>query len=403
MRMAGAIDTQVFGNHVTMKLIESRFWPVKAAYRDAERDILQMSSSDGPLGFLKYCPNHAATPLHVRSKLAAYLSITSVYLKDESKRLGLQSFKALGGCYAIACVALENAQKLLGSNIDASQLLDEKVRQAASSLTFACATDGNHGRSVAAGARLFGARATIFLPRNVATDKVNGISRYGAEIIHTGLDYDGAVAQAAREAARNGWTLISDTSADLTDRVPRLVMHGYTVMVKEILQQLAGAEPLTHIFLQGGVGGLAAAVTGCFSDLFGASRPTIVVVEPVGANCLQHSADSAQLRKLPQLKSTRMAMLECGEPSAIAWPIIDRHVDFFLDLPDSAIEPALQSLTGSDGGDPGLDIGDSGAAGLAGLLAIAENPHWRDRTGLSSKSSVLVFATESGNQADRAS
>jgi len=380
-----------------MKLIESRFWPVKAVFGDAERDILRMSSSDQPLSFLQYCPNHATTPLHVRSKLAANLNVADIYLKDESKRLGLQSFKALGGCYAIGSIALENAQKLLGSDIDASQLLDEKVRRATSSLTFACATDGNHGRSVAAGARLFGAKATIFLPRNVAKEKVDGISHYGAEIIHTGVDYDGAVEQAAQEAARNGWILISDTSADPTDRVPRLVMHGYTVMVKEVLQQLDGAEPLTHIFLQGGVGGLAAAVTGCFSDLYGASRPTVVVVEPEGANCLQYSAAATQLKKLPQLQPTRMAMLECGQPSAIAWPIIDRHVDFFLDLPDSAIEPALQSLTSSDSGDPGLDIGDSGAAGLAGLLAIAKNSSWRDRIGLNSKSSVLVFATEGGS------
>ena len=134
-----------------------------------------------------------------------------------------------------------------------------------------------------------------------------------------------------------------------------------------------------------------------------ASRPTIIVVEPEGANCLQHSAEAGHLERLLDLQPTRMAMLECGEPSAAAWPIIERHVDFFLDIPDAAIEPALQIIQNPLNGDPCLDIGESGIAGLAGLLAIAANADWRERIRLDDKSKILVFGTEGSSATDSGS
>ena len=384
-----------------MRLTEATAWPDKADYGASERNILSMASSKEPLLMLGSCPNYEHTPLHSLGGLSQELQVSSILLKDESKRLGLQSFKALGGCYAIAHTLMEYARVHSGKTVDAGDLLSDDMRSSFSSLTFACATDGNHGRSVAAGARLFGARSVVFLPRSVAQEKIDGILKYGAEIVQTDLDYDGAVAKADQVTRDNDWILISDTSANINDKIPQLVMHGYTVIVAEILQQLEDSAPPTHVFIQGGVGGLAAAVTGCLADVYGRARPTVIIVEPEGANCLQHCAEVGRLERLSDLQPTRMAMLECGEPSAAAWPIIARHVDFFLGMPDTVIEPALQRLMNPLQGDPPLDIGESGIAGRAGLLTVAANPEWRERIRLDDESRILVFGTEGSSAADR--
>ena len=182
------------------------------------------------------------------------------HIKDEGLRLGLGSFKALGGSYAVIRLVLDAASERLGRAVDVAALQTPDVRAIAADMTFACATDGNHGRSVAQGAKLVGARAVVFVHSGVSQERVAAIARFGAEMVRVAGSYDDSVEEAARVADKNGWTIVSDTSWPGYERIPALVMQGYTAMVREALRQFP--EPPSHVFVQAGVGGVAAAVAG---------------------------------------------------------------------------------------------------------------------------------------------
>ncbi|RYF48111.1 MAG: diaminopropionate ammonia-lyase, partial [Cytophagaceae bacterium] len=207
--------------------------------------------------YLGFRDNHRATPLHALPALAASIGVSSIHIKDEGQRLGLGSFKALGGSYAVIRLVLEEAGRRLGRTVDVSELATPEVRAVAQSMTFACATDGNHGRSVAQGAQLVGARAAIFVHSGVSDERVAAIARFGAEMIRVAGTYDDSVREAAQVAEEKGWTIVSDTSWPGYERIPGLVMQGYTTIVLEALRALP--EPPTHVFVQSGVGGIAAA------------------------------------------------------------------------------------------------------------------------------------------------
>lgn len=203
--------------------------------------------------FLAARENHAETPLHALPALAGGIGIGTLHVKDEGKRLGLGSFKALGGAYAVMHLVLEEAARRLGRAVTVEELHTAEVRAIAAQITFACATDGNHGRSVAQGAGLVGARSVIFVHSGVSNERVAAIARFGAEMVRIAGDYDQSVREAARVAAERGWTVVSDTSWPDYERIPGLVMQGYTVIVREALKRLP--QPPTHVFLQAGVGG----------------------------------------------------------------------------------------------------------------------------------------------------
>lgn len=342
--------------------------------------------------FLAACPAHAATPLAALPGLAARLGIAGLHMKDEGQRFGLLSFKALGGAYAVARLVEGLAAQALGRTVAPNEMQSDEVRGVASKLTVACATDGNHGRSVAAGARLFGCRCVIFLHPGVSQTRADAIASFGAEIVRTTGSYDDSVAEATKTAGREGWTVVSDTSWDGYHEIPARVMQGYTVMVDEVLEQLS--QPPSHVFLQGGVGGLAAAVAGHLLDRLGAARPCIIVVEPARANCLQESARQGRLTAIPHGEATVMSMLECFEPSQIAWRILERTVDFFVDVDEGAAIEAMKTLAYPQDGDPELVIGESGAAGLAGLAGICSDPALRAQTSLDEHATVLLIGTE---------
>nr|MDJ0951962.1 pyridoxal-phosphate dependent enzyme [Alphaproteobacteria bacterium] len=203
------------------------------------------------------------------------------------------------------------------------------------------------------------------------------------------------VAEAAARAAAEGWHLVSDTSRPGYEETPLAVMQGYTVMAKEALDQMAarGATP-SHILVQGGVGGLAAAVFAYAAERLGAARPTMVVAEPEAANCLLRSAERGHCVSIGAHPETVMGMLDCGEPSYVAWRVLELTADAFLDLPDAAAIEAMRRLAEPSPGDPPVVCGESGAAGLAGLMAAARNGEWRDALGLGADSVALVFGTE---------
>ena len=358
--------------------------------RDAE--TLSVPAAEEVERFLSYRENHVVTPLHALPGLARELGVGAIHVKDEGLRLGLGSFKALGGSYAVIRLVLDAALERLGRAVDVAALQAPGVRAIAAGMTFACATDGNHGRSVAQGARLVGASAVVFVHSGVSQERVAAIARFGAEIVRVAGSYDDSVEEAARVADKNGWTVVSDTSWPGYERIPALVMQGYTAMVREALRQLA--EPPTHVFVQAGVGGVAAAVGGHLALALADQRPMFIVVEPARAACVYESARVGRPVRIEQGEPTVMAMLECYEPSLIAWRVLSRVADGFMTVEEEDAVAAMKRLARPLGADPAVVAGESGGVGLAGLISALADPEARKALHLGPRSRIFVINTE---------
>jgi diaminopropionate ammonia-lyase len=329
-------------------------------------------------------PGYAPTPLHDLPALAMQAGVASVQVKDESGRFGLGSFKALGGAYAVLGVMqAELARQGVAKAATAAELM--AGAHAGAGITVTCATDGNHGRSVAWGAQRFGADCVIFVHPGVSPGRRDAIATYGAEVREVPGTYDDSVRAAAAAAAEHGWHVVSDTSWPGYTEVPREIMQGYRLMAAEALESWSGLPP-THAFVQAGVGGMAAAVSVQLRTL--QPVPALVVVEPHDAACLMASAEAGTVTAAGSL-DTVMAGLACGEPSLIAWQELERAAAAFLSVPDTAAVHAMRVLAGC-----GVVSGESGAAGLAGLLGAAADPQARAALGLHHSSRVLLFSTE---------
>ena len=365
--------------------------------RDAE--TLGVAAGEEVERFLSHRENHVVTPLHSLASLARERGVGAIHIKDEGLRLGLDSFKALGGSYAVIRLVLDAASERLGRVVDVAMLQAPDVRAVAAAMTFACATDGNHGRSVAQGAKLVGARAVVFVHSGVSQERVAAIARFGAEMVRVAGSYDESVEEAARVANKNGWTIVSDTSWPGYERIPALVMQGYTAMVREALRQLP--EPPTHVFVQAGVGGVAAAVAGHLALALADRRPMFVVVEPSRAACVYESARAGRPIKIEQGEPTVMAMLECYEPSLIAWRVLSRVADAFMTIEEEDAVDAMKRLARPLGADPAIIAGESGGVGLAGLIRALADHETRKALHLGSQSRIFVINTEGATDPQR--
>jgi diaminopropionate ammonia-lyase len=351
-----------------------------------------MDAADAVERHLTFRENHAETPLVALPALAAEIGVGSIHVKDEGHRLGLGSFKALGGAYAVIRLVLEEAAHRLGRAVDVSELHSSDVREVAETMTVACATDGNHGRSVAQGAQLLGARAAIFVHAGVSDERVAAIARFGAEMIRVDGTYDDSVREAARIAEEKGWTIVSDTSWPGYERIPGLVMQGYTALVREALRAMK--QPPTHVFIQAGVGGIAAAIAGHMAIAFGDQRPTFTVVDPARAACLFETARAGHLVTVAHGEPTVMAMLECYQPSLVAWRILSRVADAFMTVEEDEAISVMKRLADPAGNDPAIVAGESGGVGLAGLIRAAGNPEIKQALSLHDHSRIFVVNTE---------
>ena len=358
--------------------------------RDAE--TLGVAAADRAARVLALRGSSEATPLRALPGLARELGVGALHLKDEGRRLGLGSFKALGGAYALMILVQEEASRRLGRPLELDDLMADDVRAIAGTMTFACATDGNHGRSVAQGAQAMGARAVIFVHAGVSDSRIEAIARFGAETVRVAGNYDDSVAEALRVAGERGWTVLSDTSWPGYERIPGLVAQGYTVMIREILAELS--EPPTHVFLQAGVGGFAGAMAGHMALVLGPRRPHVTVVDPARAACLYESARQGRPVKVDAAQPTVMAMLECYEPSLVAFRILERVADGFMTVEEEDAIDAMRRLAMPVAGDPAVVAGESGGAGLAGLLAVLRDRELAARIGLGPHARVLAVNTE---------
>lgn len=324
------------------------------------------------LSLLSSCPVYSATPLLAREGLSKALGISALHIKDERSRMGLGSFKALGAAFAIASLAEERKGAKLQQPGVVTEALDGE--------TFVTASAGNHGLSVTAGARIFGAQAVIYLPETAPMGFAERLRDRGAEVIIKGADYQGAMAAAAEAAETNGWRLLSDSTWDGYD-VGKTVMEGYLAMGAEISDQMQ--TPPTHIFLQAGVGGLAAAMAAYFRQVWG-DAPTIAVVEPTEAPCLLESIKADGPAHAPG-EVSNMGRLDCKDPSHIALKSLARDADAFIAITDDYAQKAVDFLM-----DDGLPTSPSGGAGFAGLMAARAD----QILGLNADSRALVILSE---------
>ena len=322
--------------------------------------------------------------------------MAAITVKDESRRAALGSFKALGAPNALVCLAL---RRWPDSGWTAASLLAGQQADALRDWVVISATDGNHGRALAAAARSLGCRCVIVLHAQVSDEREAAIAAYGADIVRIAGNYDDSVAEAARLARQHGWDVVSDTSYPGYEDVPRDVMQGYAVIADELLDTLPDQAPCpyTHVLLQGGVGGLAAGIVSLLWERHGAQRPHIIVVEPEEADCLLQSARQGRPASATGSVDSLMAGLACGEASPLAWRFLQPAVDLFMTVSDEQAAEAMRLLADGRHGDIPLVAGESGVAGLAGLVELMTLPAHaalRAQLRLDADARVLLINTE---------
>jgi diaminopropionate ammonia-lyase len=360
----------------------------------AEHRIVSLQSSTEARTEIRQWAGYSPTPLYSLTPFAQRFGVSEVLYKDEATRFSLGSFKALGGAYAAAREVQRLLRARTGADVSLRALFSGACARETAAITLCCATDGNHGVSVAYAAESMGCRCVVFMHGNASRSRESHMLGLGAAVRRTPGTYDDSV-RIARDAVRDfGWVLIADTSAGPFEQVPAEVIQGYTVMLLEILEQHAGPPP-THVFLQGGVGGLAAAAAGFLAERFGEHRPTLIVVEPDTAACLLASVRLGRAARIEGDLETVMGMLSCGEASPIAWTILKERCDAFMTINDQAAQAAHDILGCGEAG-RALSVGYSGAAGVAGFMELMRCPDEAAALGLNRDSRVLVFGTETG-------
>lgn len=346
--------------------------------------------------FHKSFPQYSPTPLVMLPDTAKALGLGGIYVKDESKRFGLNAFKVLGGSYAIGSYLAGRLGRDI-ARLDYKTLCAPEVRELLGGMTFITATDGNHGRGVAWSAAQFGMKSVVYMPKGSAVERLENIRAAGAEASITELNYDDAVRLASRHAEENGWVLIQDTAWEGYEDTPLKIMQGYGTMGLEAYEQLP--EKPTHIFLQAGVGSMAAAMAALFTSIYREEKPVICIVEPNKADCLFRTAeaDDGKLHFVRGDMDTIMAGLACGEPCSIAWEILSKCADFFISCPDYAAAQGMRILGNPAGDDGRIISGESGAAAFGCVAEIMTAPalaHMKEMLGLDKSSRVLFFSTE---------
>ena len=353
-------------------------------------------------------PQYSKTPLTKLDQMAAYLGVKEVYIKDESYRFGLNAFKVLGGSFAMArFIASETGKDV--SELPYAVLTSDKLREEFGQATFFTATDGNHGRGVAWAANRLGQKAVVHMPKGSTQTRLENIAKEGAQVDIQEMNYDDCVRLAAKEADETErGVIVQDTAWDGYEEIPSWIMQGYGTMAMEAGEQLKdyGCDRPTHVFVQAGVGSLAGAVVGYFTNLYPDNPPTFVVVEADVAACLYKgaAAGDGDPRIVDGDMQTIMAGLACGEPNTLSWDILKNHVKVFIAAPDWVAASGMRMLAAPIKGDAPVTSGESGAAPFGALAAIMTMEEYRDlrhEIGLDENSSVLLFSTEGDTDPER--
>lgn len=348
--------------------------------------------------FHKTLPNYKATPLVNLKDLSKHYGIKNIWIKDESKRFGLNAFKVLGGSYAMGKYLSKRLNKPM-KELPFNVLISDEVKKELGDITFVTATDGNHGRGVAWMANKLRQKSIVYMPKGSAIMRLENIRKEGAKATITDLNYDDAVRLANDKAISIGGVMVQDTAWDGYEEIPLWIMQGYTTIINEIKEQLAEDKP-THVFLQAGVGSFAGAIQGYLAHLYGEERPITVICEPHGANCIYKSMevnDGNPHNVTGDLK-TIMAGLACGEPNTISWKILRDNSDFSVSCEDSISARGMRVLSSPLGEDKRVISGESGSVGLGLVTELLDNKEkykeFLNELKLDENSKVLCISTE---------
>jgi len=313
--------------------------------------------------------SYNSTPLLQLNKLTKELNLNKIYYKDESKRFSLKSFKALGGAYAV-----------------------EKITKGNKDITVSTATAGNHGRSVAWGAKRLGLKCKIFISEYVSDARGKAMQELGADVVKVKGNYENSLIECIKQSTENSWQIVQDVAWKDYMLIPTLTMAGYSVMMKEIVDQINNEE-ITHIFLQAGVGGMAGAMVA------GAARylkniPKMIVVEPDSAACVMESIKTGKLEKINITRESLMGGMSCGEPSLVPWKILKKSVNNCISIPDDDIGKAMKLFANASFGDDKIVAGENSAPGVISLIASCNDQNIKNKLDLDIKSKVLLIGCE---------
>lgn len=367
--------------------------PVKAFAENEVKAVREFHK-----GFTEYKP----TPLHRLDNMARRLGVNSIWVKDESRRFGLNAFKVLGGSYAIG----KYISSKLG--IDMREVSFEKLKSAAQReklgrTVFVTATDGNHGRGIAWAANRLGQESVVFLPKGAASARLENIRKEGAKACVLDLNYDDSVRYAKEYADRHGGVFVQDTAWEGYTEIPGWIMQGYATIAYEITGQLEahGIHKPTHIFLQAGVGSFAASIQAYFADKYKENRPVTAVVEPNKADCIFKSAaiNDGRAHTVTGSLDTIMAGLACGEPNTVAWDILRDYSDMFFSCADYVSARGTRVLANPVGSDPRIVSGESGSVGIGLLTLLLDREEYREAVRLLGidRDSIIVFISTEGD------
>ena len=339
-------------------------------------------------------PVYSSTPLVSLQNTAQRMGVSQIYVKDESKRFGLNAFKALGGSYAIG--------KYIGQKLGLTEkalsyaaLTDKSVKERLGEITFVTATDGNHGRGVAWAANTLGFKSVVYMPKGSSEERLLNIRNAGADASITDMNYDDCVRLSQKMAEEKGWIVVQDTAWEGYDEIPAWIMQGYGTMALETICELNQAP--THVFLQAGVGSMAAAVAAILMDAYKENPPHIVIVEPNKADCFYQSAKNGERTFVTGDMDTIMAGLACGEPCTIAWEILKGVSSAFLSCPEYAAAEGMRRLAKPENGDAQIVSGESGASAFGCVTEILTDnrlANIREALGIDEDSRLLFFSTE---------
>lgn len=373
---------------------------IKVSYRQPDEGyspaLFGMEQARKVHVYHKSFPQYEPTPLAELSGLAAKLGVAGICVKDESKRFGLNAFKALGGSY---CVGRYIAKRL-GMELEDlpyQALTSPELRARLGTVTFLTATDGNHGRGIAWTAQQLGQKSIVYMPKGSAQERLQNIRALGAEACITEFNYDDTVRFAKEQAEKLGAVLVQDTSWEGYEEIPTWIMQGYTTIGYELQEQWK--EPPTHIFLQAGVGSMAGAMAGFFADCCSETKPIITIVEPNKADCIFRTAEARDgaLHTVGGNLDTIMAGLACGEPCTIAWDVLSRTAEWYASVPDYVSAKGMRILGNPLPGDPAVVSGESGAATLGFVAELLQNEQLyalRRQLKLDASARILCISTE---------
>ena len=332
-------------------------------------DVLPSEEIDEAYNTISKWKNYSPTPLIHLDKLSKKLGINKIFYKDESKRFNLKSFKALGGAYAV-----------------------EKITKGNKDLVISTATAGNHGRSVAWGSKKLGLKCKIFISEYVSEFRAEVMRSFGADVIRVKGNYDNSLKECIKQSNQNNWQIVQDVAWHNYKLVPKLTMAGYSVMMKEISDQIKN-EKISHVILQAGVGGMAAAMVAGIARYL-KNIPKIIIVEPESAACVLESIKLGKIKKIFVEKESLMGGMSCDEVSLVPWEILKNSVNYCVTVSDNYISNIVQSLAKSDFSNMKIIGGECSTPGIISLICLNNNTHTKKSINLNESSNVLLFGCE---------